>query len=351
MVAQALNETYATIVKIMLASVGAASFCLLSLFAPDSSLLTGGVTLNVPFAGPVSFLGFMIIGPLVLIALRIYLQIYIEFMRRLERICQRLHPVRVPILLIRRNVLLRGFTGFVLYLLLPLTMIAFTWKAAVLVAWIPALVGATTAVIVSHVILPLRWPWRSKLSLQSKILLGLGVVIIPAGAILAILTRFGGEPLQRPYHLFRADLSGQWLRGQDLKGADLWGANLGGADLVGADLENADLEGANLVAAHLEYASLEGANLVAADLGGAHLEYANLWGAHLKYASLEGANLGGADLGGAHLEYANLGGAHLANADLSKTTGTTQTQLDKACGTNAKPPGGLTISPCKQAGP
>jgi hypothetical protein len=28
----------------------------------------------------------------------------------------------VPTLLLRRNVLLRGFTGFVLYLLLPLTM-------------------------------------------------------------------------------------------------------------------------------------------------------------------------------------------------------------------------------------
>jgi hypothetical protein len=122
MIAQAQSETSATITKIMLTFAGAASFCILSLLAPDISLLTNGVTLNVPFAGPVSFLGFIVVGPLILIVLRIYLQIYVELMRRLESICERLHAVRVPTLLLRRNVLLRGFTGFVLYLLLPLTM-------------------------------------------------------------------------------------------------------------------------------------------------------------------------------------------------------------------------------------
>jgi hypothetical protein len=282
MVAQAQSETSATIVKIVLTFVGAASFCLLSLLAPDSSLLTNGVTLNVPFAGPVSFLGFMIVGPLVLIVLRIYLQIYVELMRRLEPIGQRLHPLRVPTLDIRRNVLLQGFTSFVLYLLLPLTMLAFTWKAAVLVAWIPALVGTTTAVIVSHVMLPLRWPWQAKMSTRAKILLGLSIVIIPAGVILAILIRLGGESLQRPYDLFRADLSGQWLVSQHLEGSDLGEANLKGANLGGAYLEGAYLEGANL----------EGADLRGAHLERAHLERANLRGAHLKLTDLTGAYLG-----------------------------------------------------------
>jgi Pentapeptide repeats (8 copies) len=315
MVAQAQSETSATIVKIMLTFVGAASFCLLSLLAPDSSLLTNGVTLNVPFAGPVSFLGFMIVGPLVLIVLRIYLQIYVELMRRLEPIGQRLHPLRVPTLDVRRNALLRVFTGFVLYLLLPLTMLVFTWKAAVLVTWIPGLVGATTAVTVSHVVLPLRWPWRAKMPRRSKILLGLGIVMIPAGAILAVLIQLGGESLQRPYDLFHADLSEQWLIGQHLEGSDLEfaslkGANLGAANLKGANLWGANLKGANLRAANLTGADLTAANLTGADLsGGANLEGANLWGANLAGADLREADLTGADFTGADLTGANLNDA------------------------------------------
>jgi hypothetical protein len=55
---------------------------------PDSALLTGGEKLNVPLADmPVSFFGFML-GPAVLIVLRIYLQIYVEHQTRLDRIAQ-----------------------------------------------------------------------------------------------------------------------------------------------------------------------------------------------------------------------------------------------------------------------
>jgi hypothetical protein len=39
----------------MLAFVGTAAFCLLSLASPDSGLLPSNEKLNVPFAGPVSF--------------------------------------------------------------------------------------------------------------------------------------------------------------------------------------------------------------------------------------------------------------------------------------------------------
>jgi hypothetical protein len=342
MVAQAQNETSATIVKIMLTFVGAASFCLLSLLAPDSSLLTTGVTLNVPFAGPVSFLGFMIVGPLVLIVLRIYLQIYVELMRRLEPIGQRLHPLRVPTLDVRRNALLRVFTGFVLYLLLPLTMLVFTWKAAVLVTWIPGLVSVTTAVTVSHVMLPLSWPWRAKMPSLSKILLGLGIVMIPAGAILFILIQLGGESLQRPYNLFRADLSGQWLVSQHLEGSDLMRANLKGAYLDGANLSGALLDKANLAGAFLDKANLAEAYLEGADLRGA-----NLAGAFLRGADFRGANLTGADLTGAFLEVAFLEDADLTGANLTAAF-LEGANLSSACGdAGTKLPLGVVISQCK----
>jgi uncharacterized protein YjbI with pentapeptide repeats len=397
MVAQAQAETSATIVKIMLTFAGVASFCLLSLLAPDSSLLTSGVTLNVPFAGPVSFLGFMIIGPLVLIVLRIYLQIYLEPKRRLDPIGQRLHPIRVPTLDVSRNALLRAFTGFVVYLLLPLTMLAFTWKAAVMVARLPGLVGATTAVIGCHVMLALGWPWRSNIPRQSKILLGIGALIIPAGAILTILVLIGGESLRRPFNLSHADLSEQWLTAQDLRRANLFAANLlnahlvranlSGANLAVAHLSKADLSGANLSGANVIVANLSGALLFEADLSGAHLSSANLSkadllranlskanlssadlsgalltqanlssalllaahlsGASLVVANLSGADLRGADLGGADLRGADLRGADLRGADLSGTYLLSGVDLRGACGdAHTKLPSGVFISQC-----
>ena len=136
LVAQALDETAASITRIVVTFVGAALFCLLSLLTPDSALLTAGERLSVPFAGPVSFLGFIFVGPAVLIALRVHLQIYAEHWRRLEAIRRRLPPPpRAPVLAPLRNPLVRGFTGFVLYLLLPLARLAFTWKAAVFPDW------------------------------------------------------------------------------------------------------------------------------------------------------------------------------------------------------------------------
>ena len=89
----------------------------------------------MPFAGPVSSCGFIVIGPLVLIALRILLQIYVEHWHRLEPTRRRLPARSAPTVAPLQNPLLWGVAGFVLYLLLPLTMLAFTWKVAVLPAW------------------------------------------------------------------------------------------------------------------------------------------------------------------------------------------------------------------------
>ena len=130
LIAQAHGQTAATITRIMLTFVGVAIFCLLSLLTPDAALLTGGERLNVPFAGPVSFRGFIIIGPALLILLRIYLQIYVEHWRRLDAIRGGLRTPRMPTMAPMQNPLLWIFVAFVLSLLLPLTMLAFTWKAA-----------------------------------------------------------------------------------------------------------------------------------------------------------------------------------------------------------------------------
>jgi hypothetical protein len=80
---QASDETAAQVVRLMLAFVGIAAFCLLSPASPDSGLLTSNEKLTVPGAGPVSFFGF-------------YLQIYVEHSARLDRVAQRMPVARAP---------------------------------------------------------------------------------------------------------------------------------------------------------------------------------------------------------------------------------------------------------------
>jgi hypothetical protein len=70
-IATARDDTTAQVNRVFLTLVGTAVFCLLSLFSPDSALLAGNEKLNVPLAGPVSFFGFMLLGPTVLIVLRV----------------------------------------------------------------------------------------------------------------------------------------------------------------------------------------------------------------------------------------------------------------------------------------
>jgi len=97
---EAIDETAAQVTRIGLTFLGTAAFCLLSLFSPDSALLDGSEKINLPFAEPASFFGFMLLGPAVLVMLRVYLQIYVEHSDRLERLRQAMPAVRAPTLVL-----------------------------------------------------------------------------------------------------------------------------------------------------------------------------------------------------------------------------------------------------------
>ena len=86
LIGKATDETATQVTRVGLTFLGTAAFCLLSLLSPDSALLGGNEKISVPGAGPVSFFGFMLLGPAVLIVLRVYLQIYVEHSDRLERL-------------------------------------------------------------------------------------------------------------------------------------------------------------------------------------------------------------------------------------------------------------------------
>ena len=361
-IVKARDDTAAQVNRIILTFVGAVIFCVLSLLTPDSALLVGGEKLSVPLAGPVSFFGFILLAPAVLIILRIYLQIYVEHQRRLDRVAQWIPAARAPMLTPDKNPLLRGFRGLAFYLLLPLAIFAFWWKAAVFPEWGQAFAIVAAAVIAMHLTLPFRTlSW------------GLRTIIILGVAILALAATVGfNVSMRRPFNLFRANLSDQWLVSADLKGgvlrfanlahASLARADLTAANLTGANLTGADLNGTNLTSAELFFANLTGAELGRANFSGANLNGANLTGAHLEFAKLAGAKIGGANLTGANFSGANLTGANLGvnlaginlqsnlnAADLTGALGLSQQQLDRACGdAKTRLPPGLSVKLCDQ---
>ena len=378
LISKAIDETNAQVTRIGLTFLGTAAFCLLSLFSPDSALLGDSEKINVPLAGPVSFFGFMLLGPAVLIVLRVYLQIYVEHSNRLERLGRSMLAVRAPTLVPLKNPLMRVFSGLTFYLVLPLAMMLFARKAAVFPTWGSGLLCVAVGIIASHAVLPLRMvSWRS------KALLSVSAAIIAGGVM------FGFGPLRRPFDLYHANLSNHWLpsanlsgadlrranllganlRSTNLSGADLSGADLSGDDLIGANLSGADLGGADLGGAHLGFANLRvarlnfvklsGAELWSANLSGADLSLAHLSGADLSRADLSGADLigtdlSGADLSGADLRRANLSGANLSGVDLSgvdlSDAALTQAkELNEACGdAKTKLPEGFTVKPCPE---
>jgi hypothetical protein len=325
LISKAREETSTQVTRIGVTFLGTAAFCLLSLLGPDSALLSGSERISVPFAGPVSFFGFMLLGPAVLIALRMYLQIYVEHSDRLDRLARSVSVVRAPTLIPLQNLPILLCSGLIFYALLPVTIVLFAWKAAVFPAWGSGLLCVAVGAIANHAMLPLGMiSWRLK------------ALLTASAAIFAVaLVAAFGSP-RRPFDLFRANLSNQWLLSDDLRGANLGDANLTGATLARtnlnlADLSNADLSGANLTSADLNRANLSLAklnrailmltNLDHADLGGAYLttanfDSANLTGANLQYARASGARLTSTELTNANLRHADLRNTELTDADL-----------------------------------
>src|SRR5262245_8769461 len=136
LIGKARDETAMQVTRIGLTFLGTAAFCLLSLLSPDSALLGGSEKINVPLGvGPVSFSGFMLLGPAVLIVLRVYLQIYVEHSDRLDRLARSVSVMRAPTLVPLQNSLIRIFSSLIFYMLLPVAMMLFAWKAAVFPTW------------------------------------------------------------------------------------------------------------------------------------------------------------------------------------------------------------------------
>ena len=134
-ISKARDETATQVTRIGLTFLGTTAFCLLSLLSPDSALLGGSEKINVPFAGPVSFFGFMLLGPAVLIVLQGLSADLCRAQRPAGTTCTvnvgsaGANPGTAP-----------EFTGTALQWpdllsVAAVTMLLFAWKAAVFPAW------------------------------------------------------------------------------------------------------------------------------------------------------------------------------------------------------------------------
>jgi uncharacterized protein YjbI with pentapeptide repeats len=318
-VREAHKQYSETLHRTMLALLGIAFFCLLTaLGSPDKLLLAADSTIKVPFAdAPMSFFGFIVVAPFLLIVLLIYLHIFYGYWLACEwerqYINQRLIPPieGIPTLFSLPAVAPRVLTGFIFYWLVPLVLGVITWKAWAFPAMGRPLTYVSGVVIIALVLLQRR---RSHPQSAGRTFLCCTSLFLVISLI--VLVTFSPQLLRRPLYLFRAALSDAWLRGVDMRYASLGFANLQRAYLQGANLQKADLQKADLQKANLQDANLQDANLQDANLQDANLQDANLQDANLLRANLQDANLLRANLQDASLQLANLLRAKLWGAKL-----------------------------------
>jgi uncharacterized protein YjbI with pentapeptide repeats len=183
----------------------------------------------------------------------------------------------------------------------------------------------------------------------------LAVAIVPASAP-GVLWAAGEREVARTT-VFGGTCAKCILSGRKLGGARFVAATFTGSAMVGTDLRAARFVGGFFAGVDLSRADLSASVVVGTDFQGARFEGTRMRGMILTAGRFDGANFRDADLQGsvltggtyadADFKGAKLSGASIAGADLSRTRGLTQSQLDGACGDGGtKPPARLTITPC-----
>ena len=352
------DETSRTISHVML-YIGAFSFfCLLNAGIPDLSLLSGNGKVKIPFVDiEFAFFDFLLIGPVVLIALTGYLHIFVGYQRTLGAGGE---IPKLPYLFNIESREAQSLSIFLFYWLVPIVLLIFSYRASPLPGGRWLFIMSVTFTIILEWIQIRRYPFDQRRNLYYRFLWSLESLLIMVIVLQALnpflLFPFFPRQVYLPdgAKLEAPNLSSYTLIGANLSAVNLDDASLTSANLRGADLDRAMLKRANLVEANLQDATLtdadlEDANLSAAKLQGATLSSANLQGAGivdawLQKAKLVDANLQGATLVNAILQEADLLRANLLRANLQKAD-LRRANLQNAClmGANLSGAKNLTV--------
>ena len=305
------DECLLTIRRTMMALLAFVLFILLTIGTPDRVIIGQKQVVTLPFAQvPITFTSFLIVAPVILVAIWCYMQIYIMECHRPEM--SKIEP-RVPVLAV-----LSPGVPWVLFLLIsealvPAVLLAVAFKSLFL-----SYAGIWFAGVVALSVVASTLHWR-RMALARRPYRSL---VISAWTVVAMITGFFAvDPdyatLLMPIDLRQTDLSKVDLREIRLTNAKMSGATLPEIDLRGMNLTGVILTGANLEKAKLTNANLSGAILNGVDLQTVDLSGATLIGADFSEASLASKDLSGMDLTGVILTGADLEEAQLTNANLS----------------------------------
>ena len=286
------EECVFTVRRTMLALLVFSLFCIVTAFGtPDSALIATEAKIDLPFANvKIAFAGFLVAAPFLLIVLTIYLHVFNTSRLLLEA----KYSVRqVPTLFTIKRPLPDALTAFIFYWLVPLVLLAISWKAFPRpLPWGLPLLGLTILVTAALVLNKIRvCPEENRYLINLLRWIVLVLLAFVAGFATWDIAMRDAEAFRRPLDLFRADLNNKYLVGENLEDANLKRANLRRADLQFAWLINASMERADLREADLQWAILNWAELQGANLQGAKLQNAIMRGVNLKGADLEGAIL------------------------------------------------------------
>jgi hypothetical protein len=236
---EAVEKLAETVNRAMLTLIAVCLFCLLTAIgSPDYRLLAPEASIKVPFTESLlSFEGFLIVGPLLLVALTIYLHIFYDQWLKLDAERRARGFVETyPALFGVETRSAKLLTGIVFYWLSPVVLGVITAKAAARIDWaLP--IGWVTALTASGLLYRQVRGWRSKYrlaSLVSLVVVAGGVfVVVAIGTVVARLHPQAIRRHDRPLNLFRVQLKEAWLPKARLRGADLRRSNLDRANLSG----------------------------------------------------------------------------------------------------------------------
>ncbi|MEQ8710963.1 MAG: pentapeptide repeat-containing protein [Rhodospirillales bacterium] len=271
----------------------ASLFFVITLAAPDVSFMAADARVQMPVMNfAISFDAFLLIGPVLLVALTIYLHIFIRHQRRFSAIPQ---EQQLPTIFNISDGAPSLITWVLFYWMPPAILAVFAYRAMPRPLMGPVMLELTIIMAAGLLFLqgrrchPSRRRWAVPVlsaSMTGLILFGLYSSLIEI-------------PFHRDLYLFRGDLTEKDLRGFDLKNAYLKEAKLDRANLQGARMDDA--------------------NMSQTSFTGADLRDTNLRQADIRSAVLENANISNADLSRADLRNAVLTDANFALANLFET--------------------------------